>query len=222
MDSNNLASAFVPYILRTTLKNSEHDTSTDVTSCGNNNEQESMSDAINVRSYVRPTLEMYTMPKIFNFPFKVLINHYEEMFKVTVELIEIVYSYMLDTCPEKLYHICEQRSQSYRRIRRPSEVLSLFRKALSIVVALNFEERGVDWHANGFRFYDNFSRYAHELHTFKNIGVAVLGEDEAHNLHQGIVRSTSVDEDADRSDTLTFLVFLPAVTIDLMMGREGA
>lgn len=43
-----------------------------------------------------------------------MIDHYEEIFKVPAELIDIVYSHMLDVCPENLYSICEQRVQSIR------------------------------------------------------------------------------------------------------------
>ncbi|XP_050339811.1 uncharacterized protein LOC126766094 isoform X1 [Bactrocera neohumeralis] len=92
MDSNNLATVFAPNILRTNLSNTS---SSDVT-CGNSIEQESMNDAINV--------------------VRIMIDHYEEIFKVPAELIDIVYSHMLDACPEKLYSICEQRIQSISNI----------------------------------------------------------------------------------------------------------
>ncbi|XP_036334923.1 uncharacterized protein LOC118745557, partial [Rhagoletis pomonella] len=93
MDSNNLATVFAPNILRTTLKSSSTATA-DVAACGYSNEQESMSDAINV--------------------IRIMIDHCEEIFKVSAELIDVVYSHMLDMCPEKLYCLFEQRSQSVR------------------------------------------------------------------------------------------------------------
>uniref|UniRef100_A0A0A1XK29 Rho GTPase-activating protein 6 n=1 Tax=Zeugodacus cucurbitae TaxID=28588 RepID=A0A0A1XK29_ZEUCU len=91
MDSNNLATVFAPNILRTNLTNLS---SSDVVTCGNSIEQESMNDAINI--------------------IRIMIDHYEEIFKVPAELIDIVYSHMLDVCPENLYSICEQRIQSVR------------------------------------------------------------------------------------------------------------
>ncbi|XP_069968803.1 uncharacterized protein RhoGAP102A isoform X3 [Bactrocera oleae] len=91
MDSNNLATVFAPNILRTNLSNT---CSSDVVPCGNSIEQESMNDAINV--------------------VRIMIDHYEEIFKVPADLIDIVYSHMLDVCPEKLYSICEHRIQNLR------------------------------------------------------------------------------------------------------------
>ncbi|XP_018789223.1 PREDICTED: uncharacterized protein LOC108969128 isoform X2 [Bactrocera latifrons] len=89
MDSNNLATVFAPNILRTNFLSTS---SSDIVTCGNSIEQEAMNDAINV--------------------VRIMIDHYEEIFKVPAELIDIVYSHMLDACPEKLYSICEQRIQS--------------------------------------------------------------------------------------------------------------
>lgn len=39
-----------------------------------------------------------------------MIDHYEEIFKVPAELMDAVYSQMLDECPDQLYRICECRS----------------------------------------------------------------------------------------------------------------
>uniref|UniRef100_A0A1B0C0Q9 Rho-GAP domain-containing protein n=1 Tax=Glossina palpalis gambiensis TaxID=67801 RepID=A0A1B0C0Q9_9MUSC len=82
MDSNNLATVFAPNILRTTNPALGNNTSSD--------EQEYMSDAINV--------------------VRIMIDHYEEIFKVPAELMDAVYSQMLDECPDQLYRICEFRS----------------------------------------------------------------------------------------------------------------
>uniref|UniRef100_A0A1A9ZEY1 Rho-GAP domain-containing protein n=1 Tax=Glossina pallidipes TaxID=7398 RepID=A0A1A9ZEY1_GLOPL len=82
MDSNNLATVFAPNILRTTNPALGNNASSD--------EQEYMSDAINV--------------------VRIMIDHYEEIFKVPAELMDAVYSQMLDECPDQLYRICEFRS----------------------------------------------------------------------------------------------------------------
>ncbi|XP_037882478.1 uncharacterized protein LOC119633180 isoform X1 [Glossina fuscipes] len=82
MDSNNLATVFAPNILRTTNPALGNNTSS--------GEQEYMSDAINV--------------------VRIMIDHYEEIFKVPAELMDAVYSQMLDECPDQLYRICEFRS----------------------------------------------------------------------------------------------------------------
>ncbi|XP_016978618.2 uncharacterized protein LOC108044212 isoform X3 [Drosophila rhopaloa] len=50
-----------------------------------NKEQEYMSDAINV--------------------VRTMIDHYEEIFKISAELLNIIYTQVLESCPEKLYEI---------------------------------------------------------------------------------------------------------------------
>ncbi|XP_030379506.1 uncharacterized protein LOC115627815 [Scaptodrosophila lebanonensis] len=54
-----------------------------------NREHEYMSDAINV--------------------IRTMIDHYEEIFKVPGEIIDVVYSQMLDECPEKLYALISSK-----------------------------------------------------------------------------------------------------------------
>ncbi|EDW83572.2 uncharacterized protein Dwil_GK13677 [Drosophila willistoni] len=53
-------------------------------------EQENMSDAINV--------------------IRTMIDHYEEIFKVPSDILDLVYSHMLDTCPEKLYDLITRKT----------------------------------------------------------------------------------------------------------------
>ena len=36
-----------------------------------------------------------------------MIDHYEELFRVPAEVLDIVYSQLLDEAPEQLYNICE-------------------------------------------------------------------------------------------------------------------
>ncbi|XP_070074218.1 uncharacterized protein RhoGAP102A isoform X3 [Drosophila takahashii] len=48
-------------------------------------EQESMNDAINV--------------------VRTMINHYEEIFKISAELLNVIYTQVLESCPEKLYEL---------------------------------------------------------------------------------------------------------------------
>lgn len=40
-----------------------------------------------------------------------MIDHYEELFKVPVEMIDVLYSHMLDNCPEKLHALISNKIQ---------------------------------------------------------------------------------------------------------------
>ncbi|EDV90918.1 GH23982 [Drosophila grimshawi] len=95
MDSNNLSTVFAPNILRdSTPKAAEY------------KEQGNMGDAINVIRY--NTLNIYRNINIilmFTFFHRIMIDHCEEIFKVPVEIMDVLYSHMLDTCPEKLYDL---------------------------------------------------------------------------------------------------------------------
>ncbi|KAH8292602.1 hypothetical protein KR054_005178 [Drosophila jambulina] len=53
-------------------------------------EQQQMSDAINV--------------------VRTMIDHYEEMFKVPAELLDVLYAQMLDVCPDKLYELISTKA----------------------------------------------------------------------------------------------------------------
>ncbi|XP_037942338.1 rho GTPase-activating protein 6-like [Teleopsis dalmanni] len=52
-------------------------------------EQEVMADAINV--------------------VRIMIDHFEELFRVSAEILDTVYANILDECPEKLFELCESR-----------------------------------------------------------------------------------------------------------------
>ncbi|KAH8252394.1 hypothetical protein KR038_004773 [Drosophila bunnanda] len=54
-------------------------------------EQQQMSDAINV--------------------VRTMIDHYEEMFKIPAELLDVLYAQMLDVCPDKLYELMSTKAQ---------------------------------------------------------------------------------------------------------------
>ncbi|ALC48091.1 maker369 [Drosophila busckii] len=79
MDSNNLSTVFAPNILR-------EDTTAKSTE---RREQGNMSDGINV--------------------IRIMIDHFEDVFKVPGDVIDILYSHMLDTCPDKLNDVIKSK-----------------------------------------------------------------------------------------------------------------
>lgn len=42
-----------------------------------------------------------------------MIDHYEEIFKVPGEVIDLLYTYMLDTCPDKLHALISEKNSLY-------------------------------------------------------------------------------------------------------------
>lgn len=39
-----------------------------------------------------------------------MIDHYEDIFKVSGELIDLLYTYMLEICPEKLHGLISEKN----------------------------------------------------------------------------------------------------------------
>ncbi|KAH8398912.1 hypothetical protein KR222_011201 [Zaprionus bogoriensis] len=46
---------------------------------------------------------------------RIMIDHYEELFKVPSEMINVLYTYMLDTCPEKLHSLISSKNIEYSK-----------------------------------------------------------------------------------------------------------
>jgi len=42
-----------------------------------------------------------------------MINHYEEIFKISAELLDGIYTRVLEACPEKLYELISTKINGY-------------------------------------------------------------------------------------------------------------
>lgn len=103
MDSNNLSTVFAPNILRgSSSKTVEY-------------KERNLNDAINVIRYFKVIRNELTLIWLYLSLCRIMIDHYEDIFKVSGELIDLLYSYMLEICPEKLHSlISEKNCLSYK------------------------------------------------------------------------------------------------------------
>lgn len=51
-------------------------------------------------------MNKYLNPSLF----RIMIDHYEEIFKVPCEIIDLLYTHMLDSCPEKLNALISEKT----------------------------------------------------------------------------------------------------------------
>lgn len=47
-------------------------------------------------------------------PCRTMIDHYEELFRIPAELMDEIYTNMMDTYPEQLDYLCERRDIAER------------------------------------------------------------------------------------------------------------
>ncbi|CAD7093970.1 unnamed protein product [Hermetia illucens] len=85
MDSNNLATVIAPNILRSTEPGRSNTTEQEI---------DEQIDVINV--------------------IRTMIDHYEELFRIPAELMDEIYTNMMDTYPEQLDYLCERRDIAER------------------------------------------------------------------------------------------------------------